>query len=187
MVRSAEHSDVRDTAHDPHCAATARCPLPRVVGRRLPTVALSRPAIPLTPSGPAGASVRHEGFELPAHATAVADAREKVRGQVRSWGLPEELEHAAQLVVSEFFTNAVVHTDSCRVRCRLQVCERWLRIEVCDEGAGRGEVLPRSAAPGDVNGRGLQLVNAVAKTWGVRSEEADSGRVVWAELSLPGL
>lgn len=149
-------------------------------------MALSRPVIPFTPSGPVGAVVRHEGFELPAHATAVADAREKVRGQVRSWGLPEELGRTAQLVVSEFFTNAVVHTDSCRVRCRLQVCEQRLRIEVLDEGAGCGQVVPRQAAPGDVNGRGLQLVSALAETWGVRSEDSDSGRVVWAELTLHG-
>lgn len=151
-------------------------------------MALSRPVIPLTPSGPAGAVVRHEGFELPAHATAVADAREKVRGHAQNWGLPEELVRAAQLVVSEFFTNAVVHTDSCRVRCRLQITGgQRLRIEVCDEGGDCGQVRPREAAAEDVNGRGLQLVNAVAETWGVRSEDSDSGRVVWAELVLPGL
>ncbi|WP_314174158.1 ATP-binding protein [Streptomyces winkii] len=148
-------------------------------------MALSRPVIPLTPSGPAGALVRREGFELPAHATAVADAREKVWGQVRSWGLPEELGRTAQLVVSEFFTNAVVHTDSCRVRCRLLVMGERLRIEVCDEGAECDDVAPREAATEDVNGRGLQLVNAVAETWGVRSEDPDTGRVVWAELTLP--
>ncbi|OEU91889.1 hypothetical protein DB35_07495 [Streptomyces abyssalis] len=150
-------------------------------------MALSRPVIPFTPSGPVGAAVRREGFELPAHATAVADAREKVRGQVRNWGLPEELGRAAQLVVSEFFTNAVVHTDSCRVRCRLQVSGQRLRIEVCDEGDEESQVTPREAAAEDVNGRGLQLVNALAETWGVRSEDSHSGRVVWAELTLPGL
>ncbi|QPP05584.1 ATP-binding protein [Streptomyces bathyalis] len=150
-------------------------------------MALSRPVIPLSPSEPVGALVRRGGFELPAHATAVADAREMVRGQVLSWGLPEELGRTAQLVVSEFFTNAVVHTDSCRVRCRLQVHEQRLRIEVCDEGVGCDAVTPRQAAAEDVNGRGLQLVNAVAETWGVRSEDSDSGRVVWAELTLPGL
>ena len=149
-------------------------------------MALSRPVIPLSPSEPVGAFVRRQGFELPAHATAVADAREMVRGQVRSWGLPEELNRTAQLVVSEFFTNAVVHTDSCRVRCRLQVCEERLRIEVCDEGAGSDEVIPRQASAEDVNGSGLQLVNEVAETWGVRPEDSDSGRVVWAELTLPG-
>jgi anti-sigma regulatory factor (Ser/Thr protein kinase) len=91
------------------------------------------------------------------------------------------------LVVSEFFTNAVLHTDSCRVSCRLQVFEQRLRIEVCDEGVECGEVLPREAAADDVNGRGLQLVSAVAERWGVRSGSDESGRVVWAELSLTEL
>lgn len=149
-------------------------------------MALSRPVIPLATSGTDGgaAGVRREGFELPAHATAVADARERVRGQLLSWGLPDDLGLTAQLIVSEFFTNAVLHTDSCRVRCRLQMCEKWLRIEVCDEGAGCAPVAPREAGADDVNGRGLQLVSAVAEQWGVRTDAGDPGRVVWAELNL---
>lgn len=128
--------------------------------------------------------MRPEGFELPAHATAVADARERVLGLLLGWGLSEDLGRTAQLVVSEFFTNAVLHTDSCRVRCHLQIIGRCLRIEVCDEGAECAEVLPREAAADDVNGRGLQLVGALAEKWGVRSGSEDSGRVVWAELRL---
>ncbi|HWM37180.1 MAG TPA: ATP-binding protein [Streptomyces sp.] len=149
-------------------------------------MALSRPVRPFSPSASGGGAlgVRREGFELPAHATAVADAREMVWGQLVSWGLPEDLGRTAQLVVSEFFTNAVVHTDSCRVRCRLQVCEQRLRIEVCDEGGRCSEVERREAAVEDVNGRGLQLVNAVAEQWGVLPETQNSGRMVWAELSL---
>ncbi|WP_229711576.1 ATP-binding protein [Streptomyces daqingensis] len=127
---------------------------------------------------------REEDFELPAHATAVAEARERVWGQLCSWGVPEGLGRTAQLVVSEFFTNAVVHTDSCLIRCRLRVCSELLRIEVCDEGGDCAEVVPRQAAADDVNGRGLQLVSAVAERWGVRPGVHEQGRVVWAELSL---
>ncbi|GAB2818073.1 hypothetical protein GCM10027091_56800 [Streptomyces daliensis] len=126
--------------------------------------------------------VRREGFDLPAHASAVAQAREKVCGQLRHWGLPEDLGDMAQLVISEFFTNAVLHTDSGRVRCHLQVCQERLRIEVRDEGGGH--VAPREAAAEDVNGRGLQLVSAVAEKWGVLGGGPHLGRVVWAELSL---
>jgi hypothetical protein len=55
---------------------------------------------------------------------------------------------------------------------------------VCDEGVACDQVLPREAATEDVNGRGLQLVGAVAEKWGVRPGGEDYGRVVWAELSL---
>lgn len=149
-------------------------------------MAFSRSSTPLPPSAPdgGGVGVRRDGFELPAQATAVADARARVRVQLRSWGLPEDLGCTAQLVVSEFFTNVVVHTDSCRVRCRLQLCSERLRIEVCDEGGECGQVLPRQASAEDVSGRGLQLVGAVAEKWGVQPDPQQRGRVVWAELSL---
>ncbi|MGH3309239.1 MAG: ATP-binding protein [Streptomyces sp.] len=128
--------------------------------------------------------MHRESFELPADAAAVSDARERVCGQLRDWGLPEDVGHAAQLVISEFFTNVVVHTDTDRVRCRLQTDGQRLRIEVFDEGGGLCDPTPREAEPEDVNGRGLKLVNAVAETWGVQSG-VRPGRLVWAELSLP--
>lgn len=152
-------------------------------------MALFNPPTPLSPptpdGGPDGASdICREDFELPAHASAVADARAKVGGQLRRWGLPDDLGHTAQLVISEFFTNAVLHTDSGRVCCLLQLCERWLRIEVADEGGDPAEVLPRQAAEEDVDGRGLQLVGALAEQWGVQVGGRRPGRVVWAELNV---
>lgn len=130
--------------------------------------------------------VRHEEFELPAHPTAVAEARARVWGSLRDWGLTEDLSRTAQLIVSEFFTNAVVHSDSCLVCCRIELLEQRLRIEVRDEGTDCSEVLPREAAGEDVNGRGLQLVGLVAEKWGVRPGK-ECGRVVWAELALTAL
>lgn len=127
--------------------------------------------------------VRHEDFELPASASAVSEAREWVHGRLKHWDLPEDMGHTAQLVVSEFFTNAVVHTGSGQVRCRLRAHGERLRIEVTDEG-GDGEVVPREADAEDVNGRGLQLVNALAEQWGVTGGGIP-GRVVWAELRRP--
>jgi anti-sigma regulatory factor (Ser/Thr protein kinase) len=148
-------------------------------------VALFRPtAAPSPPAHGHGSADAHREFHLPAHATAVADARDKVCRQLNHWGLPDDLGYTAQLVISEFFTNAVLHTDSEQVRCLLQICERWLRIEVTDEGSDHSEVAPREAAEEDVNGRGLQLVSAVAEQWGVHAGGRQAGRVVWAELSL---
>ncbi|NLU70621.1 ATP-binding protein [Streptomyces sp. HNM0574] len=148
------------------------------------TLPAPNPTLPSARPGPEGeaADVRHDGFDLPAQASAVAQARERVCGRLEHWGLPEDLGHTAQLVVSEFFTNALLHTDSERIRCRLRVCSERLRIEVVDEG-GDAEVTPREAEPGDVNGRGLQLVGAVAEEWGVHASEHPA-RTVWAELSL---
>jgi len=140
---------------------------------------------PAPPTRGDGSDAARREFQLPAQAAAVADARDTVCRQLDRWGLPDDLGYTAQLVISEFVTNAVLHTDSERVSCLLQVCERWLRIEVTDEGGGHSEVTPREAAEEDVNGRGLQLVGAVAEQWGVHTGGRQAGRVVWAELSLP--
>lgn len=145
-----------------------------------------RSSLPAARQGPAieGPGVQHEGFDLPALTSAVAEARERVCGRLRSWGLPEGLEDTARLVVSEFVTNAIVHTESGSIRCRLQLCGERLRIEVVDEGGCPSAVRPREAESGDVDGRGLQLVGAVAEEWGVHSGGSCPGRTVWAELSL---
>ena len=126
-----------------------------------------------------------EDFELPADAAAVASARALVRERATCWGCSAEVGHVAQLIVSEFFTNAVLHTDSSRVLCHLRLRGDRLRIEVADEGSER--VTPRLREPGenDLGGRGLQLVGAVADEWGVVAG-GGRGRVVWAELDSAG-
>lgn len=147
---------------------------------------LSRPVTPSPAPAPAAGGpvgpARREGFELPAHPWAVHDARDRVVGQLLSWGLSEGLGETARLVVSEFFTNAVVHTASRRIRCQLQLRSQRLRIEIGDEGGGRTEVVPRTAGIDDVGGRGLQLVSALTDRWGVAPARRGRGRVVWAEL-----
>ncbi|NSC24832.1 ATP-binding protein [Streptomyces albus subsp. chlorinus] len=125
---------------------------------------------------------RQEGFELPAHASSVARARARLRAHLHHWGLPEDLGHTAQLVISEFVTNAVLHTDTTRIGCWIHLDSTRLRIEVTDEGTQSCAPQPRSATADEVNGRGLQLVGALAERWGVSARGARCGRVVWAEL-----
>lgn len=83
----------------------------------------------------------------------------------------------AELVVSELVTNAVVHA---RTRCRLALRYRddTLRIEVTDYGGGSPEPQPPSTTR--EGGRGLLIVSALAKAWGI--DPAPGGKVVWAEL-----
>ncbi|WP_431982955.1 ATP-binding protein [Streptomyces qinglanensis] len=134
------------------------------------------------PSAAPAEEARQEGFELPAHTSSVARARARLRGKLQHWGFPEELAHTAQLVISEFVTNAVLHTDTVRIACRIHLDAERLRIEVTDEGTQSCAPQPRSAAPEEVNGRGLQLVGALAQRWGVSAHGGRCGRVVWAEL-----
>jgi anti-sigma regulatory factor (Ser/Thr protein kinase) len=98
--------------------------------------------------------------------------------------VPDELLEDAQLVVSELVTNGVRHggSDPTRwlgVRARLR--PGGLRIEVCDPGPGFAPPppLPRSGSP--VGGRGLPIVDRLARRWGA-GRTADGRWEVWAEI-----
>ncbi|MDT0345392.1 ATP-binding protein [Streptomyces litchfieldiae] len=121
---------------------------------------------------------------MPALATSVSAARSRVGRRVGHWGWPDAVCDTAQLIVSELFTNAIVHTDSDTVICRIESTGRALRIEVADEGPGLARRVPR-AADGDAEaegGRGLMLLDALAARWGVLVSERPAGCTVWAEI-----
>ncbi|WP_314612116.1 ATP-binding protein [Streptomyces stackebrandtii] len=102
--------------------------------------------------------------------------------QVRAWGLPTATEPAAQ-IVAELAANAVTHG---RVlgrdfRVELFAAADTLRIEVTDT---RGDRLPVVGEPGSAeSGRGLLIVGALARSWGVR-RGPEPRKTVWAELPL---
>lgn len=132
-----------------------------------------------------------ERFTLPARADSVAAARRIVVRWLRVWGLPETVCETARLLVSELFTNAVLHTDSGQVICRVEASGQRLRIEVADEGLGLDDALgtdaatPRGTGPVETekeNGRGLLLVDGLADAWGVIPADRRAGCTVWAEI-----
>jgi anti-sigma regulatory factor (Ser/Thr protein kinase) len=87
----------------------------------------------------------------------------------------------AQLVLSELVTNSVHHarvSGDATLRVAASLRDGVLRLEVDDEGTvGRVATREPSVAGG---GFGLQLVEALSRTWGVERR----GRTrVWAELA----
>ncbi|MFJ8252404.1 MULTISPECIES: ATP-binding protein [unclassified Streptomyces] len=121
---------------------------------------------------------------------------------MRAWGEPAERIEAAALIVTELVTNAVQHTSTRRIRCRLLRSADGVRICVWNRGRAR---IPAPASPGDSaglpvagvpatggradddpldglaeDGRGLLLVDALAARWGTRA--ALAGRLVWADV-----
>jgi anti-sigma regulatory factor (Ser/Thr protein kinase) len=117
---------------------------------------------------------------LPAEPSAVRDARVRVRDTLTGWDL-DDLSFTAELLVSELVTNALRYASGGPIGLRL-LRDRTLVCEVRDQS----DALPRArqAAEDDENGRGLQVVQRLAKRWGSRL--AGSGKVVWCELDLPG-
>ncbi|MFL6139259.1 MAG: ATP-binding protein [Frankiaceae bacterium] len=115
---------------------------------------------------------------LPADPRAVRAARGLVRDACELWGPPSACEDA-ELLVSEVVTNAIVHASGDAVVVVVRPARDGLRIEVHD---GDSHPLRRRRPAADVvGGRGLQLVAALAKTWGV--DRRHSGKAVWFELA----
>ncbi|MDW4906293.1 ATP-binding protein, partial [Streptomyces sp. ADMS] len=121
-------------------------------------------------------------FGLPASPASVGAARRKVRELLDAWGVGPDTSDNALLVTSELVTNALTHTASERIVCRMRFSARRLHIEVEDENCGGTLPAQRRPGPDEQCGRGLLLVGVVSRDWGVRDAPHGSGRVVWAEL-----
>ncbi|MTE22202.1 ATP-binding protein [Streptomyces sp. TRM43335] len=140
--------------------------------------------VPTLSAVPVPRSPHRAEFEVPAQRSSVGVARRLLTEWLRRWHCPPDVVDTAQLVVSEFVTNAVVHTVSDRIGCCLLRGEHRLRIEVRDQGTGALGLAARSADVEATNGRGLQLVDTLADAWGDVPVSRAQGRVVWAELRL---
>ncbi|MFF7982863.1 ATP-binding protein [Streptomyces sp. NPDC007901] len=128
-------------------------------------------------------SARRVDFVLPAAAASVAEARRRVRRHLGTWHLDSDSRDTAVLVVSELFTNAVLHSNGQAVTCVLAVAEGQLFIQVEDGNTEQTTPKPRHVPVHDEGGRGLMLVEAVSRRWGVsRSEDRGGGWIVWATL-----
>ncbi|MFE1234866.1 SpoIIE family protein phosphatase [Streptomyces sp. NPDC059442] len=103
-------------------------------------------------------------------------ARRLARRALARWDL-EELSDSVELLISEVVTNAVRYAER-PVTLRLLKTD-VLRCEVGDDSPQ----LPRQrrARDTDEGGRGLFLVNRLARRWG--ATRLSGGKVVWFELS----
>jgi PAS domain S-box-containing protein len=107
----------------------------------------------------------------------VRHTRELARQTLDTWGLTELID-TVELLVSELVTNALRHGAG-DIGLRL-IRANSLLCEVRDNG----HELPalRHAEVTDENGRGLQLVTALAERWG--TQRTPTGKVVWFEQSF---
>jgi len=85
---------------------------------------------------------------------------------------------AAELVVTELVTNALLHAHG-PVRVRVGVTHDRVRVTVSD-GSRRLPHRPAGDHEG-MTGRGLRLVDALTARWGVR--RVHDGKSVWAEVT----
>ncbi|WUX01679.1 ATP-binding protein [Streptomyces sp. NBC_01450] len=125
-------------------------------------------------------------FALPAAPASVGVARRRVRESLTEWGVDPEACDNAILVTSELVTNALTHTASEWIVCRVHIVEERLHIEVEDQSRGWSLPAQRRPGPDDPGGRGLLLVGALSSDWGVKDTADGSGHIVWAVLPSKG-
>ncbi|WP_443072681.1 SpoIIE family protein phosphatase [Streptomyces sp. RPT161] len=119
-------------------------------------------------------------WELPCDPTVVSRARAAATRQLTQWGMDEETVFTTELILSELVTNAIRHACG-PIGVRL-LRDRNLICEVSDTSSTSPHL--RYAAVEDEGGRGLFLVAQLAERWGTRYTH--EGKVIWAELPIPG-
>ncbi|QLQ37661.2 ATP-binding protein [Micromonospora robiginosa] len=115
--------------------------------------------------------------ELSPVAEAAREARSLIADGCARWGLPELVEPAC-IAVTEMVNNVVAHAVT-PMTLRLAPRGDALHAAVRDHAAGR----PAYAGPAPVDsvgGRGLLLIDTVARRWG--STPLPDGKVVWCVL-----
>lgn len=109
-------------------------------------------------------------------ATSASQGRDFIRGALDEWGLTSLLDDAL-LLTSELVTNALLHAGAREISLRVCRLADGVRVEVTD----RSPALPRTKpARGRSAGRGLALVEAWSRRWGIAP--APPGKTVWFEV-----
>ncbi|RBQ16057.1 ATP-binding protein [Spongiactinospora rosea] len=131
-----------------------------------------------------GKDIDDRMFRLAGTADQVARARRLVS---RALGVDHPLHDDCVLLTSEVATNAVVHSDSGRggtFTLRVSYSAGTVRVCVQDDGSLAPPCTcgAAHAAAHAIGGRGLPLLDTLARRWGV-IREAGANRV-WFELAL---
>ncbi|MEU9779151.1 ATP-binding protein [Streptomyces sp. NPDC047968] len=103
------------------------------------------------------------------------------RALLHQWGYPC-LGPAAEVLISELMTNALVHGCGTQVKFTMALAENAVRIEV-DDGSSVGSPRLAYPRPHQESGRGLFLVEALAAEWGV----IPGTSTTWCTLALSGV
>jgi anti-sigma regulatory factor (Ser/Thr protein kinase) len=111
---------------------------------------------------------------------AASEARRFVRGVLAR--LPIELVDDVATMVSELASNAIRHVST-DFTVSVEQGPAEVRVAVTDTGPGLPRL--RNPSPDDANGRGLVIVRALARRWGVDETPGRAGKTVWFTVAVP--
>jgi anti-sigma regulatory factor (Ser/Thr protein kinase) len=106
----------------------------------------------------------------------VRDLRVLSRAHLNAWGFTADTADTVELLLSEIVTNAVKNTDSQDITLTLSYADDVVCLDVGDSTPGQPHM--RIPGPDDESGRGLLIVNALAKEWGT----SEDGSSVWCTV-----
>jgi len=122
---------------------------------------------------------------LPYAPASVAVARQRLAADLNAAGIYAGAVGDAVLVVSELLSNAIRHArplPGSNVQVAWALDDDAVEVEVSDGGAATRPTLAQPTVS-SLGGRGLDIVEYLARTWGVRSDAG--GLTVWAVLAAP--
>lgn len=124
-----------------------------------------------------GLSVERDArTRLAASATSPRAARRFARQALS--GHHEDVVDVVELLLTELVTNAVLHANS-RTAVSLQVFPDRVHVEVVDGATRAGR--PQHPTPDSESGRGMELVDALASSWGTTA--LADGKIVWFDVA----
>jgi anti-sigma regulatory factor (Ser/Thr protein kinase) len=121
---------------------------------------------------------------LPYAPASVAAARQRLTADLDAAGVVQATVGDAALVVSELLSNAIRHArplPGTSVQVAWAVGNGAVELAVSDGGAPTRPYPAHSVSA--LGGRGLDIVEYLARTWGVRTDP--DGLTVWAVLPAP--
>jgi anti-sigma regulatory factor (Ser/Thr protein kinase) len=122
---------------------------------------------------------------LPCAPASVAVARQRLAADLRAAGIIQAAVGDAVLVVSELLSNAIRHArplPGANVQVAWALDDGSVEVAVSD-GGSLTRPQPAHATVSSLGGRGLDIVEYLARTWGIRND--DGGLTVWAVLAAP--
>lgn len=131
------------------------------------------------PNGEVAASLpgeRTASVALEADLTSPSVARSFIRERLEEWGC-SRLTDTAVLLTTELITNSLLHAHSA-THVHISSHSGGLRVEVSDRGGG--DLVLQQLDVNATSGRGLFLVESLARAWGTSASR--DGRTVWFEL-----
>lgn len=119
---------------------------------------------------------REAAFDITPDPTAPAQARLLIDQIMKLWDCDDPAD-VAILLTSELVTNVVRHARS-NLRLEVSLQAMTLRIAATDEIPALPQVRPMNTS--SEGGRGLALIDSLAKRWGITPHER--GKTVWFEV-----